>query len=59
MLEPIQEKVDHLTKDGLLLVIFVSVLTLNKKYPEAQRVIDMTFKSSLPDQLCRANLKKL
>jgi hypothetical protein len=28
-LEPIQEKIDYLTKDGLMLVLFVSVELLN------------------------------
>jgi hypothetical protein len=51
--------VDYLSKDGLLLVIFVSVQILNKNLSEAKRVIEMAFKCKLPDAICRYNLRKL
>ena len=63
MLEPIEEKfgavLSVLTKDGLFLVTYISVLIIDKKFTDALRGIRHIFESKIPDSLCIANLQKL
>jgi hypothetical protein len=56
MLEPIQEKSGCLTKDGLFLITYISVLIIDKKFTDALRGIRHIFENKIPDGLCIANL---
>ncbi len=59
MLEPIQENSGYLSKDGYFLVIYISVLVIDKRFEDALRCIRLICNSKLPDIICLANLKKL
>jgi len=56
MLEPIEEKSGNLTKDGLFLITYISVLIIDKKFTDALRGIRHIFENKIPDGLCIANL---